>query len=293
MRSLPKPAWLKKRLPKGGKNIKEVENLLQGFNLHSVCEEANCPNRSECFALKTATFMILGDICTRNCRFCAVKKGRPLPLDAAEPFHLAQAAQVLALQHIVVTSVTRDDLQDGGAEQFAKVTRYLKEVLPECTVELLIPDLCGNWEALKVIVDACPDILNHNIETVPSLYSAVRPGAKYARSLQLLKQAKELNGSLITKSGIMVGLGEETDEVAAVMEDLRKVGCDMLTIGQYLQPSPQHLAVAEYIHPDQFAAYKEIALEKGFLFVAAGPFVRSSYHALEGMREVIDKSKVL
>lgn len=285
MTSLPKPEWLKKRIP-NKRSIEEIAALLRGLSLHTVCEGANCPNAGECFASGTATFMILGDTCTRNCRFCAVKKGEPLPLDPNEPEHVAEAAQKLALKHIVVTSVTRDDLPDGGASHFAQVTKSLRKACPTSTIELLIPDLQGNWEALEIIVNEHPDVLNHNVETVPSLYPLVRPQAKYERSIELLRRVKEIDSSIITKSGLMVGLGEQVDEVASVMDDLIGAGCDMLTIGQYLQPSPAHLPIAEYVAPEQFERYKRIALEKGFSFVASGPFVRSSYHAHEGITQL-------
>jgi lipoic acid synthetase len=230
--------------------------------------------------------MILGDTCTRNCRFCAVKKGEPFPLDPNEPEHVAKAAQKLALKHIVVTSVTRDDLPDGGASHFVQVTKNLRKACPTSTIELLIPDLQGNWEALEIIVNEHPDVLNHNVETIPSLYPLVRPQAKYERSIELLRRVKEIDSSIITKSGLMVGLGEQDDEVTSVMDDLIGAGCDMLTIGQYLQPSPAHLPIAEYVTPEQFERYKRIALEKGFSFVASGPFVRSSYHAHEGITQL-------
>jgi lipoic acid synthetase len=285
MISLPKPEWLKKRIP-NKRSIEEMEVLLRGLSLHTVCEGANCPNAGECFASRTATFMILGDTCTRNCRFCAVKKGEPLSLDPNEPEHVAEAAQKLALKHIVITSVTRDDLPDGGADHFASLVRCLRKACPNSTVELLIPDLQGNWEALEIIVNERPDVLNHNVETVPSLYPLVRPQAKYERSIELLRRVKEIDSSIITKSGLMVGLGEETEEVISVMGDLVDAGCDMLTIGQYLQPSPAHLPIAEYVTPEQFERYKRIALEKGFSFVASGPFVRSSYHAHEGITQL-------
>ena len=285
MTYLPKPEWLKKRIP-NKRSIEEMEALFRGLSLHTVCEEANCPNAGECFTSRTATFMILGDTCTRNCRFCAVKKGEPFFLDPNEPEHVAEAAQRLALKHIVVTSVTRDDLPDGGASHFAQVTKSLRKACPTSTIELLIPDLQGNWEALEIIVNEHPDVLNHNVETVPSLYPLVRPQAKYERSIELLRRVKGIDSSIITKSGLMVGLGEQIDEVASVMDDLIGAGCDMLTIGQYLQPSLAHLPIAEYVTPEQFERYKKIALEKGFPFVAAGPFVRSSYHAHKGITQL-------
>ncbi|MEX1308140.1 MAG: lipoyl synthase, partial [Eubacteriales bacterium] len=245
-------------------------------------------NIGECFGRHTATFMIMGANCTRNCRYCKVDKGTPTPLDANEPKNLAHAAKALGLKHTVVTSVTRDDLPDGGAEHFAKTILALKSALPESTVEVLIPDFKGDNTALKTVLDAKPDILNHNTETVPSLYSQVRPMAVYARSIQLLKRSKEIDPAIHTKSGLMVGLGETKEEVLSVMRDLRDVDCDLLTIGQYLRPSPKHLDVAEFITPEQFEAYKAEGLAMGFRYVASGPFVRSSYHAAEAITALQD-----
>ena len=279
-----KPEWLKKKIDTNA--IMEMESILRSLNLHTVCEGANCPNRGECFKNKTATFMVLGDVCTRNCRFCAVCKGAPTPLDPTEPENVSIAAQKLGLAHTVVTSVTRDDLPDGGAAHFAQCIRALKERLPKGTVEVLIPDFQGSLSALQTVIDARPDIINHNIETVPRLYPAVRPMAAYTRSLELLRRVKQLSGSIYSKTGIMVGLGETEDEVQAVMDDLVEAGCDILTIGQYLQPSKAHIEIAEFIHPDQFDAYKRIGLAKGFKYIASGPLVRSSYNAIEGMREM-------
>ena len=280
-----KPEWLRKRMDPAA--VMEMEGILRSLNLHTVCEGANCPNRGECFKNKTATFMILGDVCTRNCRFCAVCKGTPVAPDPQEPDNVATAAQALRLSHTVVTSVTRDDLPDGGAEHFAKCIHALKERLPESTVEVLIPDFKGNQEALQTVLDARPEILNHNVETVPRLYPSVRPMARYERSIELLRRVKEMSDGIFSKTGIMVGLGETVDEVLAVMDDLIAVGCDILTIGQYLQPSQEHIEIAEYVHPDQFEAYKRIGLDKGFKYVASGPLVRSSYNAIEGMRELL------
>ncbi len=279
-----KPEWLKKKV--NAEAVMEMEGMLRSLNLHTVCEGANCPNRGECFKNKTATFMVLGEVCTRNCRFCAVCKGRPTPVDPQEPENVATAAQQLGLAHTVVTSVTRDDLPDGGAEHFAQCISALKRHLPQSTVEVLIPDFRGSLEALQTVINARPDIINHNIETVPRLYSAVRPMAKYERSLELLERVKQLGGGIYSKTGIMVGLGETQDEVLAVMDDLIAIGCDLLTIGQYLQPSREHIEIAEFIHPDQFEEYRRIGLEKGFKYVASGPLVRSSYNAIEGMREL-------
>ena len=279
-----KPEWLRKKINSAA--ISEMETLLRSLSLHTVCEGANCPNRGECFKNKTATFMILGDVCTRNCRFCAVCKGKPKPVDPDEPKNVAVAAHKLGLKHTVVTSVTRDDLPDGGAAHFADTIRALKEMMPDSTVEVLIPDLQGDLSALQTVINACPDIINHNIETVPSLYSTVRPMADYKRSLELLRRVRELGGGIYSKTGIMAGLGETKDEMLAVMDDLIEIGCDLLTIGQYLQPSKDHIDVVEFIHPDTFEEYKRIALEKGFKYVASGPLVRSSYNAIEGMKEL-------
>lgn len=276
-----KPDWLKDMIALDRKDLREVKLTLRGLNLHSVCEGARCPNIGECFTSKTATFMILGDTCTRNCRFCAVKKGIPALPDKREPENIAKAANLMGLKHIVVTSVTRDDLPDGGAHQFKEVIRTLKRECPGTTVEVLIPDLRGDWKALAEIVEEHPDLLNHNLETVPSLYDSVRPQADYGRSIKLLKSAKEMDSTLITKSGIMVGLGEKDEEVLGVMDDLLEAGCRLLTIGQYLRPSLEHLPVVEYVRPEKFEFYSEKALEKGFSFVSSGPLVRSSYHAAE------------
>ncbi|WP_334115127.1 lipoyl synthase [Mesotoga prima] len=277
-----KPDWLKKKLNADRSKLSEIKVMLRSLRLHTVCEEARCPNMGECFASRTATFMILGNICTRNCRFCAVSKGIPGSPDPKEPENISHAVHVLQLRHAVITSVTRDDLNDGGASQFVDVVRELRKNCPNTTIELLIPDLNGNWKALERIVREHPDVLNHNIETVPSLYANVRPGATYERSIGLLRRVKEIDSSIITKSGIMVGLGEREDEVKSVIDDLIGAGCRMLTIGQYLQPSHKHLPVVEYITPEQFESYRIFALERGFSFVASGPLVRSSYHAALG-----------
>ncbi len=280
--TLAKPDWLKTKFHPQA--TEEVQALLSSLSLNTICSSAACPNMGECFNNHTATFMILGENCTRNCRFCNVSKQAVSAIDPHEPENLAKASRVLGLKHIVVTSVTRDDLPDGGASQFVKTIQALHNTLPDSTVEVLIPDFQGNIEALKMVLDAKPDILNHNIETVPALYANVRPMADYRQSLAVLKNAKDYAPDISTKSGIMVGLGETPDQVAQVMDDLREAGCDVLTIGQYLRPSPQHIAVAEYIKPKQFEAYQDLAYQKGFKYVASGPFVRSSYHALEGMK---------
>lgn len=279
-----KPEWLKKKISASA--IAEMEGILRSLNLHTVCEGADCPNRGECFKNKTATFMILGDVCTRNCRFCAIAKGGPAPVDAQEPGRVAKAAAQLGLLHTVVTSVTRDDLPDGGAAHFAATIAALKARLPGGTVEVLIPDFQGSLKALQTVIGARPEIINHNIETVPSLYPLVRPMARYARSLELIERVGRLGGGIHSKTGIMVGLGETRDEVLRVMDDLVGAGCDILTIGQYLQPSKSHIPVAEYVHPDRFDEYKRIGEEKGFKYIASGPFVRSSYNAIEGMRKM-------
>ncbi len=275
-----KPDWLKVKLKLGNTN-NFVENTIEELELNTVCKEANCPNRMECFHNKTATFMILGSVCTRNCRFCNVTHGLPENVDENEPLNVAQAVKKLGLKHVVVTSVTRDDLEDGGAKQFVKVIEEINKLTPEVTIEVLIPDLKGNKQALLKIVNAKPKVINHNVETVPNLYSDVRPGAVYSRSLELLKRVKEEDSSIITKSGIMLGLGEKEEEVIALMKDLRGVDCDILTIGQYLSPSKKHHPVIEYIHPDIFKKYEEIGLFLGFKHVPSSPLTRSSYHAGE------------
>lgn len=280
-----KPEWLKSRISSA--QTVQIANMLRKLGLNSVCEGANCPNMGECFKNKTVTFMILGNTCTRNCAFCAVPNGPPLPVDPDEPGNVAAAAEKLGLFHTVVTSVTRDDLADGGAEQFAKTIGALKGALPASTVEVLIPDFKGKLDNLITVIEASPDIINHNIETVPSIYKTVRPAAIYERSLELLARVKKHSTGIFSKSGIMVGLGETQEEVLHVMDDLLDAGCDMLTIGQYLQPSKTHPAVAEFIHPTRFDEYKAVGLEKGFKFIASGPLVRSSYHAAQGMEEVM------
>jgi len=273
-----KPDWLKIKFSQAGR-LTEIKGMLRRLSLHTVCEEAACPNLMECFGRKTATFMILGKNCTRNCRFCNVHGGAPEPVDEQEPEHVAEAAAELGLKHVVVTSVTRDDLSDGGAEQFARVIQWLAPL--QVTVEVLIPDFQGDREALAQVVRAGPSIINHNVETVPRLYPAVRPQAEYERSLQLLARVKSLDPGIYTKSGLMLGLGEDEEEVLAVLRDLRSAGCDVLTIGQYLAPSAKHFPVAAYIHPDVFAKYQDMAYDMGFLHAVAGPLVRSSYHADE------------
>ncbi|MBL7133907.1 MAG: lipoyl synthase [Phycisphaerae bacterium] len=277
------PPWLKKRVPADGRAAEDVSRLLAELDLATVCREAHCPNQGECFSRGTAAFMILGDRCTRNCRFCAVLGGDPAPPDADEPQAVAQAAARLALRHVVVTSVTRDDLDDGGAAHFADTIRAVRARLPKAALEVLTPDFQGRSRDVITVLDARPDIFNHNVETVPRLYPAVRPQADFARSLAVLvcakARARAADMKLHTKSGLMVGLGETGDEVHEVMQALREAGCDMLTIGQYLAPSDEHVPVARYVEPGEFAAWKVQARQMGFSAVAAGPFVRSSYHA--------------
>ena len=271
-----RPEWLKVRLPQG-EGYRHIRGLVEEHSLHTVCESARCPNIAECWGTGTATFMILGDICTRSCGFCAVKTGRPLGLDLEEPRRVARAIKTLGLRHAVITSVNRDELDDGGSGVFAECVREVRHAVPDCRVEVLIPDFQGNWDALQSILDARPDILNHNTETVPSLYPIVRPQARYERTLELLRRAKQQGA--FTKSGIMVGIGETDEEVAQVIRDLRDVDCDVLTIGQYLQPTKKHLPVHRFVRPDQFDSFRVTALELGFRYCESGPLVRSSYHA--------------
>jgi lipoic acid synthetase len=275
-----RPEWLKIRATMG-ENYRQLKGLLRGRGLHSVCEEALCPNIYECFETRTATFLILGDVCTRRCSFCAIASGRPAGLDLEEPARVADAARVLGLRHIVVTSVARDDLPDGGAAIFAETVVKLRAQVPDCSVEVLIPDFGGSRSALELVMAARPDILNHNVETVPRLYRRVRPSARYSRSLELLQRAKEMDTSVLTKSGLMVGLGEAWDEILAVLADLRRANCDIVTIGQYLRPTrgQRHLPVERYYTPAEFQRLKGEGLALGFRAVESGPLVRSSYHA--------------
>ncbi|OUS71952.1 lipoyl synthase [Paenibacillus sp. MY03] len=277
---LPKPDWLRIKLTTDG-NYAEIKNMMRNKTLHTVCEEARCPNIYECWSNRTATFMILGDICTRACRFCAVKTGMPTELDLQEPERVAEAAEQMGLMHCVVTSVARDDLADGGASIFAATISAIRKRLPFCRVEVLIPDFMGNWDALQVVMDANPDILNHNIETVARLSDRVRAKAKYKRSLELLRRAKEMKPKIPTKSSIMLGVGEQYDEIIQAMDDLRAVDCNILTLGQYLQPTPKHMPIERYVHPDEFAQLKIEGKNRGFRHVESGPLVRSSYHAHE------------
>jgi len=275
-----KPPWLKRRLPTGP-DFERVKALINKGGLHTVCQEAKCPNMWECFSKHTATFMIMGSRCTRSCRFCAVDHGPIAQPDPKEPAKVAEAARKMGLSYVVITSVTRDDLPDGGAAFFAQTIQEVRKQIPDALVEVLIPDFQGNAEALKTVLKARPDVLNHNIETVPRLYSTVRPEANYNRSLEVLKQARQYDKSVATKSGLMLGLGELPDEISRTLEDLVKAGCCMLTLGQYLQPSKQHLQVERFIPPEEFDSWQKTALEIGFSQVAGGPFVRSSYHAKE------------
>ena len=278
-----RPDWLKVKLPSGD-NYTEVLNLMRRQRLNTVCEEARCPNIAECWNHRTATFMILGDICTRSCGFCNVKLGLPTELDLDEPRRVVDSIKELNLRHAVITSVNRDELNDGGASIFKEVVRLCKKEIPDCTVEILIPDFKGEVHAFEKIMEASPDILNHNLETVKRLYHVVRPQAKYKRSLQLIKWFKERG--LRTKSGIMVGIGEKRDEVIELMQDLIEHGCDILTIGQYLQPTKEHLPVDRFVTPEEFAIYKEEGLKMGFKIVESSPLVRSSYHADAHARKV-------
>jgi len=277
-----KPAWLKVRAP-GSPNYLRLRGLMRDLNLHTVCEEAHCPNIGECWHHGTATFMILGDICTRACTYCAVAHGRPATLDIDEPRRVGEAVEKMALKYAVITSVDRDDLPDGGASIFAEAVTRTRALVPSCRLEVLIPDFQGDERALRIVLDARPDVLNHNTETVPRLYRQVRLGARYERSLQLLAAAKAMSPEAPTKSGLMLGLGETPAEVLAVMRDLRASHVDMLTLGQYLSPSPKHLPVMRYIPPGEFDQYRHAGREMGFTHVEAGPLVRSSYHAAEAL----------
>lgn len=272
-----RPDWLRVKLPYG-ETFKNVSNIIEEHNLHTVCQSARCPNMGECWSAGTATFMILGNVCTRSCGFCAIKTGRPeAGLDYDEPRRVLEAAQLMGLQHVVITSVNRDEREDGGAPIFAESIRLIHREMDGCTVEVLIPDFRGIWSALQIVIDARPDIMNHNMETVPRLYRRVRPQADYRRSLEVLRRSKEQG--LRTKSGIMVGLGEAKEEVVQLMKDFVEVGLDVMTIGQYLQPTKMHLPVEEFVHPDVFKWYKQVGEELGIEHVESGPLVRSSYHA--------------
>ncbi len=277
------PSWLKVRMP-GGPNYLELRERLRGDQLHTVCEEARCPNIGDCWERKTATFMILGDICTRACSYCAVTTGTPLTLDLGEPVRLAETVERMGLEYAVITSVNRDELADGGAFIFAECIRQIHKRLPNCKVETLIPDFEGNWDALERVMEAGPETLNHNIETVRRVFSRVRPKGDYDQSLELLKRAKQIAPHGVTKSGMMVGLGETRHEIAETMADLREVECDLLTIGQYLRPSDKHAPLSRWYTPDEFEELRELGESMGFRHVASGPLVRSSYHADEQHR---------
>ena len=272
------PPWLKVRAP-GGPEFAETMSTVRALGLHTVCQEARCPNIGECWGHRTATFMLLGDTCTRNCGFCAVTHGRPLAVDAGEPLRVAEAVARLGLRHVVVTSVNRDDLPDGGAAHFAATARALRRLLPACRIEVLVPDFQGNMASVAEVVASPIDVFNHNLETVPRLYRRVRAGARYERSLAVLHAAREEQGGLLTKSGLMLGLGETEEELLRVFSDLRAIGCDILTLGQYLRPSRDHLPVERYVPPEEFTDLRAEALALGFRHVEAGPLVRSSYHA--------------
>ncbi|CAG1009791.1 lipoyl synthase [Burkholderiales bacterium] len=287
---LRKPDWIRVRMSSSPR-FAEIKKILREHNLHTVCEEASCPNIGECFGKGTATFMIMGDICTRRCPFCDVGHGRPLPLDAEEPANLAKTIAALGLRYVVITSVDRDDLRDGGAQHFADCIRAVRERSPETRIEVLVPDFRGRMERALALLEASPpDVMNHNLETVPRLYRQARPGSDYAHSLALLREFKSRVPGVPTKSGLMVGLGETDDEILAVMRDMRMHGIDMLTIGQYLQPTPGHLPVQRYVHPDAFARYGREAEAMGFRHAAVGALVRSSYHADRQAEEVLTRA---
>jgi lipoic acid synthetase len=280
-----RPDWIKVRAPTG-ETYDWLKGLMRSKELHTVCEEAHCPNIGDCWGRGTATFLIMGDICTRSCRFCDVKTGRPLPLDWEEPLRVAMAVRAMNLRHAVITSVNRDERQDGGAPIFAMVIRRIRELQPGCTVEVLTPDFKGNLDALKIVIDEKPDIFDHNVETVARLFRQIQPQDRYEYAMTTLANAKQLNPKQITKSGIMVGLGEMFDEVVETMRDLRSVNVDILTVGQYLQPTKQHAPIARYYTPEEFAELRRIGLEMGFRWVESAPLVRSSYNAERQAREL-------
>jgi lipoic acid synthetase len=276
-----KPSWLKMKMP-GGEEFTKLLKLVNDQHLHTVCQSAKCPNMGECWAAGTATLMILGDVCTRSCGFCHIATGRPPTLDLDEPVRVGRAVAAMGLKHTVITSVNRDELPDGGAAVWAETIRQVRLQSPGTSIEVLIPDFCGDWEALQVVLDQKPDILNHNIESVPRLYKLVRPQAKYSRSLKLLQIAREQG--FVTKTGMMLGLGEEEHEIESSIDDLVAIGCEILTLGQYLQPTQQHLPVVRWVHPDEFRKWKETGEAKGLRHVESGPLVRSSYHAEKQVR---------
>jgi lipoic acid synthetase len=276
----PRPEWLKVRI-RSGDTFNQVEGMIANLGLHTVCQEARCPNIFECWSEGTATFMILGDICTRHCGFCAVGKGKPLPLDPDEPRHVGEAVRQLGLRHAVVTSVNRDELPDGGSAHFAETIHWIRRLNPSCRVEVLIPDFCGDEQALNTILAARPDVLNHNTETVPRLYKRVRPDARFEQSMELLRRANvhKSESPMLTKSGLMLGLGETIEELLETFQSIRETGCDILTVGQYLSPTPRHIPIERYYTPEEFADLRQQALGMGFRYVESGPLVRSSYHA--------------
>ena len=279
-RRVRKPDWFKVTYDI---EVGSVGKMMEDASLHTVCKEANCPNRGECYKKRTVTFMIMGNQCSRNCKFCNVTNGIPTPLDPLEPLNVAKSAKKLNLKHVVITSVTRDDLEDGGANHFAKTIQAVKKLNPEVTVEVLIPDLKGEDKNLDIIINAKPDVINHNMETIERLYEKVRPEAIYERSLNVLKYVKENSSKILTKTGIMVGLGEKEEEIYQLMDDVLEVGCDIFTIGQYLQPSRKHVSVEEYISLEKFEEYRNMGIKKGFRFIASSPLVRSSYKAAEAL----------
>jgi lipoic acid synthetase len=285
------PEWMRRPIAREG-SYETVRDLMKKLELHTVCQSAKCPNQGECFSSGTATFLAMGDVCTRNCRFCAVEARKPRPLDAEEPANIAQAVLLMRIKHAVITMVTRDDLHDGGAAHLAQIIRAVRDASPGTRIEVLTSDFRGDDDAIDVVSDAMPDVFNHNVETVPRLYAEVRPIAVYDRSLAVLQHVKQRHPVMPTKSGIMVGLGERFDEVVSVMQDLRAVGCDLLTIGQYLRPSRKHLPVTEFVHPEVFDRYAEEAVALGFSAVASAPFVRSSYHAGEMARGTTEASSL-
>ncbi|MBB36762.1 MAG: lipoyl synthase [Hirschia sp.] len=282
---LKKPSWIRVKAPIG-KGFTETSRIVKEAGLNTVCEEAGCPNIGECWTKKHATMMVMGDTCTRACAFCNVRTGRPAPLDIDEPRRVAQAVATMGLEHVVITSVDRDDLADGGAEHLAQTVLAIREAAPNATIEILTPDFLRKGDAANLVIDAKPDVFNHNLETVPRLYLSIRPGSRYYHSLRLLERVKERDPLQFTKSGLMVGLGESKEEVMQVMDDMRSAGIDFLTIGQYLQPTRKHAAIDRYVTPDEFAAYETIARAKGFLMVSSSPLTRSSYHAGEDFQKL-------
>lgn len=284
------PSWFKKDISRG-KSLFKVKDILSDLRLNTVCQSAKCPNIGECFVEGTATFMIMGNTCTRDCRFCAIEGGTPNPIELDEPFRVAQAAKALGLTYVVVTSVTRDDLPDGGAEHFSKTITAIRELLPDSKVEVLVPDFKGSHNAVREVVKSSPTVFNHNMETVSRLYSMTRHGADYCRSLNVLGFAKDFDSNIVTKSGLMLGLGETREEVLRSMKDLRNVGCDVLTMGQYISPSNRHFPEERFLHPDEFKELEYIGKEMGFLEVTSGPFVRSSYHADRFLEQILPRQE--